>query len=136
MRALGILFVALALASPAAFSDGSQEAKSSAPKMAVEPASFDFGRALQRKVLKKEFSIKNFGNADLVVENVSTTCGCTAALLDDKVIKPGRSAVLRVTLETRESKGSMVRSVLVKSNDPEKGLYEIKVQATVIEGEQ
>ena len=45
----------------------------------MEPPAFDFGEALPDKTLTKEFAIRNFGNQDLVIENVSTSCGCTAA---------------------------------------------------------
>jgi hypothetical protein len=104
-----------------------------APKISVEPASFDFGKALPGKTLEKQFSIRNFGEADLVIEQITTTCGCTAALLDQgqKVIKPGESGQLRVRLETRDYSGRVVRSVLVRSNDPAKNVLEVKVEATV-----
>jgi uncharacterized protein DUF1573 len=105
------------------------EAKS--PRITVEPASFDFGRTLQNKTLVKEFVIKNFGDADLVIENVSTTCGCTVAEGYAKLIKPGGTTPLRVSLETRSSNGKMERKVLVRSNDPATGLLEVKVEATV-----
>jgi hypothetical protein len=103
------------------------------PRISVEPQSFDFGRALPGKTLEKQFSLRNFGEADLVVERITTTCGCTAALLDDahKVLKPGQSAQLRVRLETRDYSGKLVRSVLVRSNDPERSVLEVKVEATV-----
>lgn len=102
------------------------------PRIAVEPASFDFGRVLQNKVLQKEFSIRNFGTEDLVIEAVSTTCGCTAALLDSKLVKPGGTAPLRVSLETRSATGRLLRSVLIRSNDPVKGPFVVKVEATVV----
>jgi Protein of unknown function (DUF1573) len=109
------------------------EAPAKAPKISVEPASFDFGKALQAKTLEKQFSIRNYGDADLVIGQITTTCGCTAALLDDgqKVIKPGSSGQLRVRLETRDYSGRVVRSVLVRSNDPAKNVLEVKVEATV-----
>jgi hypothetical protein len=102
-----------------------------APQIAVEPEQFDFGRALPERTLSKQFSIRNFGTADLTVDRVSTTCGCTAALLDSKVIKPGGSAALRVTFQTRNYAGRVARSVLIKSNDPQHPTLELKLQATV-----
>jgi hypothetical protein len=102
------------------------------PRISVEPASFDFGKAVQNKTLSKEFSIRNFGTEDLVIENVSTTCGCTAALLDAKVIKPGGSTPLRVTLETRAYSGKVERKVLIRSNDTATKLLELKVETTVV----
>jgi hypothetical protein len=101
------------------------------PRIRVEPEAFDFGRAAQNKTLRKEFSIRNYGNADLVIESVSTTCGCTAALMDSTVVKPGGTTPLRVTLETRAYRGRVLRSVMVRSNDPRARLVEVKVEATV-----
>lgn len=109
------------------------ETAKAAPKISVEPASFDFGKALPGKTLEKQFSIRNFGDADLVIEAITTTCGCTAGLMDDahKLLKPGTTGQLRVRLETRDYSGRLVRSVLVRSNDPQTKLLEVKVEANV-----
>jgi hypothetical protein len=102
-----------------------------APRIRVEPESFDFGRALPGKTLRKEFTIHNFGDRALVLEGVSTTCGCTAALAGATTIDPGGSTPLRVSLETRAYSGKVERKVLVRSNDPSTPLVEIRVSATV-----
>jgi hypothetical protein len=123
----------LLLASLAAAPVFAEEAKPLlGPRIAVEPASHDFGDALQQKTLTKEFSIRNFGTADLVIENVQTSCGCTVADLETKVVKPGGSTPLRVSLQTRGNSGRIAKSVLVKSNDPTKNVFELKIQANVI----
>jgi hypothetical protein len=100
----------------------------------VEPASFDFGRALPEKTLRKEFTLRNLGDRELVIESVSTTCGCTAAIAGEKRLAPGRSTPLTVTLETRRYSGRVERKVLVRSNDPKTPLLEVKLGATVGEG--
>jgi hypothetical protein len=101
------------------------------PRIRVEPESFDFGNALPGKILRKEFTIRNFGDAPLELENVSTTCGCTAALPGAKRVEPGRSTPLRVTFQTRRFSGKVERKVLVRSNDPRTPLLEVKLAATV-----
>ena len=101
------------------------------PRIRVEPEAFDFGKALPAKTLRKEFTLSNFGDAALVIENVSTTCGCTAALASDTKLAPGSSTVLRVTLETRSYSGKLERQVLVRSNDPKTPLLTVRVSATV-----
>ncbi|HEY2944819.1 MAG TPA: DUF1573 domain-containing protein [Vicinamibacteria bacterium] len=101
------------------------------PHIAVEPPSFDFGKAVQSKTLQKEFSIRNLGDADLVLDSVTTSCGCTVAEGYSKVVKPGASTRLLVSLQTRTTSGKLQKSVLIKSNDPAKGLYELKLEATV-----
>ena len=102
-----------------------------APRIRVEPEGFDFGNVLPGKTLRKEFTIRNFGNAPLVLESVSTTCGCTAALAGTQTVEPGRSPPLRVTFQTRTFSGKVERKVLVRSNDPQTPLLEVKLGATV-----
>jgi hypothetical protein len=128
-RRLAVL--AVALAALLAGRTGAEDDGKGAPQIQVEPESFDFGRALPGKTLRKEFTIRNFGDQDLVLGGVSTTCGCTAALPEEKTIGPGRSTPLRVTLETRRYSGRIERSVLVRSNDPKTPLVEVRVSATV-----
>ena len=102
-----------------------------APQIRIEPESFDFGRVLPEKTLRKDFTIRNFGDRDLVLEGVSTTCGCTAALPEETTIRPGRSTTLRVTFETRRYSGKVERRVLVRSNDPKTKVLEVRLGATV-----
>jgi hypothetical protein len=101
------------------------------PRIRIEPESFDFGRALQDKTLRKEFTIRNFGDAPLEIGDVSTTCGCTAALTAESRVAPGGTTALRVTLETRHYTGRVERDVLVRSNDPKTPLARVRVSVTV-----
>jgi hypothetical protein len=102
-----------------------------APRIAVEPMTHDFGTLLPMRTVQKEFTIRNVGKKDLVILGVSTTCGCTVAEMETKVIKPGHTTPLKVNLETRGAKGRMSRSVLVRSNDPVRAVVEVKIHATV-----
>ena len=104
------------------------------PRIGVEPESFDFGKALQNKTLTKEFSLRNFGNEDLVISEVTTTCGCTVADLTTKTLKPGASTPLTVKLDTRSNQGKLERQVSIVSNDPQKKTLMIKVMADVESG--
>ncbi len=108
---------------------GAEETK--APRIRVEPEAFDFGKARQRKTLRKDFTIRNFGDAELVISGVSTTCGCTAALAAQDHVPPGGSTVLRVTFDTRTYSGKIERDVLVRSNDPKAAIVQVRVSATV-----
>lgn len=128
----GLFFALILVASLVSAQDPKPTASPSGPpRISIEPASFDFGQVLQNRTLTKEFSLKNFGGTDLVIEGVSTTCGCTVGQLETKVIKSGATVPLRVSLETRNYSGVVQRAVLVRSNDPAKALLEVKVQASV-----
>jgi hypothetical protein len=128
VRRRGLLALALVALAAAAHPGGDEPR---APRIRVEPETFDFGRAQPGKTLRKEFTIRNFGEAELVIEGVSTTCGCTAALAAEHRLAPGGSAALRVTLETRRYSGRLERQVLVRSNDPKTPLLQIRVGVTV-----
>ncbi len=127
MAVAGGLLVALALAAPSF----SQEKPAAAPRIRVEPEAFDFGKALPDKALRKEFTLRNFGDAELVIEGVTTTCGCTAAISAKTRLEAGGSTQLTVTLETRAYKGKLERQVLVRSNDPKTPLLTVRVSATI-----
>jgi hypothetical protein len=124
----------LALALVAGFASASPLAGGSVagPKINVEPEAFDFGKALQNKEVKKEFVIRNIGTEDLVIERVTTTCGCTVADGYSKLVKPGQSTTMEVRLQTRSFNGRMERKVLVRSNDVSHDPLELKVQVTVV----
>jgi hypothetical protein len=122
---------ALAVASFLAVPLGADDKAAPAARIQVEPESFDFGKAQPGKTLRKEFTIRNFGDATLVIEGVSTTCGCTAALAAQDHVEPGGRTVLRVTFDTRTFSGKVERQVLVRSNDPKTPLLPVRVSATV-----
>jgi hypothetical protein len=121
------LLAALATTGPA----WADDKPAAAPRISVEPEGFDFGKALPGKSLRKEFTLRNFGDAELVIEGVTTTCGCTAAISAKTRLEAGGSTQLTVTLETRSYSGKMERQVLVRSNDPKTPLLTVRVSVTV-----
>lgn len=132
-RTLAVGFVAAGLLAALAVPRLSlgQDKPAPAPRIRVEPEAFDFGKTLPGKTLRKEFTLRNFGDAELVIEGVSTTCGCTAAITAKTRLEAGGSTQLQVTLETRSYSGKLERQVLVRSNDPKTPLLSVQVSATV-----
>jgi|MudIll2142460700_1097286.scaffolds.fasta_scaffold516809_2 hypothetical protein len=102
-----------------------------APRIAVEPARFHFGAVLPHKTLRKDFLVRNFGAAPLQIEGLSSSCGCTVALPESRAVAPGGRTVLRVSMDTRDDKGHVRRSVLIRSNDPRTPVLELIVEAEV-----
>lgn len=112
------------------------------PKIEVYPDSYDLGTVVYGEVAKKVFEIKNVSNEPLEIQKVSTSCGCTKAVIEDDVksILPGKSANMIVTFDPAAHKddsdlGKIVRIIYIKSNDPEKPEIEIKITANVIKAE-
>jgi hypothetical protein len=116
MRGSSIVAVAALLLSTAA-PLRAQATKSAGPRMEIEPSEHDFGPARQDQKLVYDFVVKNTGTEDLTLLRIATSCGCTAALPAERIVPPGGSTTLQVTLETRKYKGVLERSISVASND-------------------
>jgi hypothetical protein len=108
-----------------------QASKATGPRMEIEPSLHDFGSARQDQKLVHDFLVKNTGTEDLTLLRIVTACGCTAALPAERVVPPGGSTTLSVTLETRKYKGVLERSVSVASNDRGKRVSTVRVKAFV-----
>ena len=102
------------------------------PAIEVIPELHDFGKVQQNLTLDTEFEIRNIGTEEVIIGRISTSCGCTAALTSDQLVKPGESTTLKVTLETRRYQGRITRSVSIASNAVKK-ITTVKVKAFVLE---
>jgi hypothetical protein len=117
---------------PPAATDAPASPRAPAPRIVVEPASFDFGTLRPARVVQKEFMLLNHGRADLLVDSIVSSCGCTAAKLETQVLKPGESTPLRIILTAPDEPGRLQKSVLVKSNDPAQPTLVVKILAVVV----
>ena len=111
-------------------STGATQKKQAGPVMEIEPEEHDFGDVSQDQKLVYAFTVRNDGTEDLEILRISTSCGCTAAIPSDRVVRPGDSTKLEVTLETRKYKGVIQKSVSVASNDRRR-VRTIRVRAFV-----
>jgi hypothetical protein len=87
------------------------------PVISLSSNSYDFGTVAQGTKVVHEFEVKNSGNADLVIQRLSPSCGCTATQLASPIIKPGSSEKVRVTFDTSGFMGDKTKTVLIASND-------------------
>ena len=129
-----------------------------APKIEIEPSTFNFGSVSQAKgTVSTTMSIFNRGNEPLVLKNIDTSCGCTSASIVYKgvegprfsmamhgtnpkdwkqVIPPGDSAELKIYYNPnvhKDMRGSVRRSVSVYSNDPRNKVKEVVINANQID---
>ncbi len=102
------------------------------PRIRVEPTTFDFGKVRPRRTLRKEFRVRNLGDEPLAIGEISKSCRCTGAIVEETTVEPGDSTPLRVWLETRNTAGPVEEQVLVNSNDPETPRLQILLRATVV----
>ena len=71
------------------------------------------------------FEFKNTGKADLVLTNVSSSCGCTVPEWPKEPIPPGKTSSIKVSYNTSRV-GPINKSVFVDSNAGERVTLNIK----------
>jgi len=103
-----------------------------APKAAVEPPSIELGEIEEGGEYERYVELTNVGDGVLTLEDLKTSCGCTAAAVDSDVeLKSGESKKIRVTFNSRNMEGGVTKKVTVKTNDPENPSMEIVLKANV-----
>ncbi|MEX2143738.1 MAG: DUF1573 domain-containing protein [Anaerolineales bacterium] len=104
-------------------------------RIALEVTEFDFGDVPLGDVVTRELSVRNTGTSKLVIESISTSCGCTTAAIDQTQIPPGSSTVLRVTFDSAahgDVAGFYTRQVFLSTNDTEQEEITIEFTANVV----
>lgn len=110
------------------------EPQSRVPRVEFRENSWNFGPIKQGEVVEHEFVFRNAGNALLVIKKVSTSCGCTAALVSQKEIAPGKEGRIKVTFDSRGYFGKVRKYIYVESNDPKNPRLELTITAEVETG--
>lgn len=106
------------------------------PRLAAETERFDFGDVVNGEVLTHDLVVRNEGEAPLVVEAVSTSCGCTKATLEPMNIPPGGSGILHVVYDSGahgpELTGPVTRQIFIASNDPDRAEVVIEFDSNIL----
>ena len=102
------------------------------PKTTAETTKteIDFGTFDKSEVKETTIEIKNTGDTPLVIVDVSTPCGCTAATYDKRPAKPGES--LRVGIKmTPKDTGFFDEVVTIKYNSINNQPVKAKIKGNV-----
>jgi hypothetical protein len=77
---------------------------------------YDFGHAQSGEILVNTFYFKNEGKSDLIISDVSTSCGCTVSEYPSKPVKAGEEATITLTFNTKGRKGHQTKRATVLTN--------------------
>ncbi|MGC9326217.1 MAG: DUF1573 domain-containing protein [Candidatus Hinthialibacter sp.] len=102
----------------------------SQPKIQLESESHNFGTSYPNQVLHHDFVFWNKGDRPLEIINVSTTCGCAAAILSATTILPSATGIASVTLVTGAPRLKKERATLI-TNDPRRPKVALSVETDV-----
>lgn len=79
---------------------------------------FNFGTIHKGQKIEHVFTFENRGNDTLEIKKVKTSCGCTAAILTNNTISPGKTGEIKATFSSGSFSGNIRKSITVSSNDP------------------
>ncbi|MGD1005825.1 MAG: DUF1573 domain-containing protein [Ignavibacteriaceae bacterium] len=101
------------------------------PLIFMPEAEHDFGKMKQGDVGKYTFKIINKGTGLLRIKDITTSCGCTAAVIKDKDIPAGKEGEILVQFDSSGKMGKLSRRITVLSNDPKNTYKNIIIYADV-----
>jgi len=101
------------------------------PVLTVSEELGDLGKIKPDAKQSHVFTLKNEGGETLVIERIQAACGCTATVLSEEEILPGKTTQLEVTFNPRGYEGKVSKSIYIYSNDPEVERKRIAITADV-----
>ena len=86
------------------------------PIIAFDTLAHDFGEIAEGDVPAYEFRFTNTGKSNLLISNVTATCGCTTPYYPKDIIRPGQGDVIKVTYDSKGRPGTFRKGVVVNAN--------------------
>lgn len=111
-----------------------QNGEKEMPSISFEEDSHDFGKVIQGEKVSYYFKFQNTGKSNLIVSDVSSSCGCTVPEFTRNPVAPGEEGSIKVTFDSDNRKGFQNKTVTVVSNThPNSKVLKIKAQVVVPE---
>jgi len=101
------------------------------PQITFTEDEHDFGKVIQGEKVTFSFRFKNTGDGDLIVADVSSSCGCTVPKFTKDPVSPGSEGTIQVTFDSNNRKGFQSKTVTVVSNTQPNSKV-LKIKAMVI----
>ena len=109
-----IVILAIMISSISYYSLQAQE--KAGPEMDFEVKEHDFGDIEQGDKVEYTFEFTNVGNQPLIIQNVLTTCGCTAPEWPRDPVKSGESASIKIKFNSAGKSGIQNKIIRIMSN--------------------
>lgn len=106
-------------------------------KISFDKTEYDFGKIPKADgIVFTNFVVRNTGESKLIINKITTSCGCTTAEISKKTIPPDGSAVLTVVFDPNfhdEPGGKFERIVFLETNDPDNPETQVIISVDITE---
>lgn len=110
------------------------------PQISVADNNLELGDVVNGDVIRREVSVQNNGQADLIIEAVTTSCGCTQATVEPMTIPAGGNGTLHIEFDSGahgpELTGPLIRQVFIASNDPQRPEVIVELAANILPADE
>ncbi|WPP53382.1 DUF1573 domain-containing protein [Catalinimonas niigatensis] len=90
-----------------------------APEFKFEESAYDFGAITEGDVVEHIFKFTNTGEAPLIIQSASASCGCTVPSYPREPIAPGATGEIQVKFDSSNKPGIQNKTVSITANtDP------------------
>jgi len=99
-------------------------------KIKFKTETIDYGQIAKGSDGVRVFEFTNIGNADLIIQDVKSSCGCTVPVKPKDPVAPGKTGVIKVKYDTQRV-GKIRKTVTVYSNATE-AIKALKIKGEVM----
>ena len=85
-------------------------------KLKFEETTHDFGNIMQGEKVTHIFKYTNTGDANLIIADIKSSCGCTVPNYSQKPVAPGEESEIKVTFNSAGKNGKQHKTITLKSN--------------------
>ena len=100
------------------------------PQIEFDSTTIDYGTIENGSDGERVVSFTNTGNADLIITNVKSSCGCTIPKKPEYPIAPGESSEIVVRYDTNRV-GPFRKTITVSTNQENDPIIALKIKGTV-----
>jgi len=104
--------------------------KDAYPKFEFTKEIHTFGEISEGEIVVCDFYYRNTGNANLIINAVESSCGCTAVSWSKEPLRAGGEAKLTVEFDSKGRHGKQFKAITIFSNTKRK-VKELKITAVV-----
>lgn len=110
--------------------------KESSSELEISQSEVDFGDVESGQKKENEIYFINKGKADLIINEIKSTCECITASVSKYKLLTGEVGIMKIFFDSSNRNGEITRTLMVLSNDPISPEQTIVVHANVTKGDK